>query len=69
VHQAALGRFPQRPLLARDLAQAAFVDCLCRATSLAARPDPVAPLRALWSTGYVLAAIDHSGVTLEIPRL
>ena len=69
VHQAALLRFPERPLLAGDLAHAAFVDHVGRATSLPARPDPVAPLCQLWKTGYVLAAIDPSGVTLAIPRL
>jgi hypothetical protein len=39
------------------------------ATSLAERPNPVSPLCELWKTGYVIAAIDASGVTLEIPRL
>jgi hypothetical protein len=69
VHQAALTRLPDRPLLARDLAQAAFVDCLWRATPLAERPNPVTPLCALWQTGYVLAAIDPGGVTVELPGL
>jgi hypothetical protein len=69
VHHAALTRFPERPLLARDVAHAAFVDCLWRATPPTALPDPVSPLRELWKTGYVLAAIDASGVTLEIPGL
>jgi hypothetical protein len=69
VHQAALIRVPERPLLARDLAHAAFVDCVWRATSLAALPNPVSPLCEIWRTGYVLATIDASGVTLEIPGL
>jgi hypothetical protein len=67
VHEAALLRFPERPLLARDLAQAAFVDGVWRASSLV--PNPVSPLCDLWRTGYVLSAIDTSGVTLEIPPL
>jgi hypothetical protein len=69
VQQAALTRFPERPLLARDLGQAAFVDCVWRSTSLAERPNPVTPLCALWKTGYLLATIDASGVTLELPEL
>jgi hypothetical protein len=68
VHQAALARLPARPLLARDVGRAAFVDCVWRSAA-ADRPDPVAPLRALWQTGYVLSAVDASGVTLELPRL
>jgi hypothetical protein len=69
VHQAALLRFPRRPLLAQDLAHAAFVDCAWRAAFPAELPNPVAPLRELWKTGYVLAAIDASGATLELPEL
>ena len=69
VHEAALVRFPERPLLARGLAHAAFVDGVWRAASLAARPNPVTPLRDLWMAGYALSAIDSSGVTVEIPRL
>jgi len=68
VHEAARVRFPRRPLLARDLAHAAFVDFLWRA-ALAARANPVTPLHELWKTGYVLSAIDPSGVTVEIPPL
>lgn len=62
----ALVRFPERPLLAADIARAAFVDCVARATGAL---SPVAPLRALWTTGYVLSAIDASGVTIAIPPL
>jgi hypothetical protein len=69
VHDAVRVRVPDRPLLARDVAQAAFVDCLCHTTALADLPDPVGPLRSLWKTGYLLAAIDASGVTVELPSL
>jgi hypothetical protein len=60
VHAAALQRFPDRPLLARDVALAA-----------AAAKDPSAAatarvLRDLWKTGYVLSAIGPSGVILEL---
>jgi hypothetical protein len=68
VHEAASSRFPERPMLARDLSHAAFVDCVWRAAALP-RPDPVTPLRALWGTGYVLSGVDASGVTIEIPPL
>ena len=68
VQLAAVVRFPERPLLARDLALAAFVDTVWRAASIE-RPNPVTSLRALWMTGYVLSAIDSSGVTLELPPL
>lgn len=67
VHSAALARFPERPLLAQSLACAAFVDMLLRAAPEPARPNPVTPLRALWRTGYTLASISASAVTLEIP--
>jgi hypothetical protein len=69
VLDAALARLPGRPLLARDLAQAAFVDFVWRAAAFAEIPDPVSPLRELWMTGYVLSTIDASGVTLGIPPL
>ncbi len=69
VLEAACVRFPDRPLLAGDLAHAAFVDCVWRSSPLASRPNPVTPLRDLWQTGYVLAAHDDAGVTLEIPPL
>jgi len=65
VHEAALHRFDDRPLLARDLAHAAFVDYFCRF----AQPNPVSAMCALWRTGYVVATIDAAGVTLEIPML
>ena len=62
-------RLPDRPLLARSIAHAAFVDIMLRAAALGERPDPVAPLRRLWSTGYVLASLDGFGAILEIGPL
>lgn len=58
---AANARLPSRPLLSGDLAYAAFADVL--------GVTEVTPLRALWSTGYVIHSIDATSVTLEIPRL
>jgi hypothetical protein len=69
VLEAALVRFPERDILARALAHAAFVDCVWRNAALAARSNPVTPLRELWSAGYVLAAMDDDGVSLAIPPL
>lgn len=66
VHAAVLTRFPDRPCLARDLAHAAFADYMVRNAAL---PNPVIPLRALWTTGYTIAAIDVTGITLEVPAL
>jgi hypothetical protein len=69
VGEAAVARLPARPLLARTLARAAFVEALWCAAEPSAR-NPVAPLRALWSTGYVLAGVDAAAsVTLAIPPL
>lgn len=68
VYEAALLRFSERVVLARGLAHAAFVDGISRSTALAA-PNPVTSLRELWNTGYVLSAIDASGVTVAIPPL
>jgi hypothetical protein len=56
-------------LLARSIAHAALVDGVLRATPLPARPNPVNPLRALWTTGYVLSSTDASGVTIGFPPL
>jgi hypothetical protein len=67
--QKALARFPERPLLARELGHAAFVDFLWRAAPLDIARNPVAALRALWKTGYVLSEADAKSVTLEIPPL
>jgi hypothetical protein len=70
VHDAALLRFPERPLLARDLGRAAFVDGIWRASPLAAQqPDPVAPVVAIWRAGYVLSRADVAGVLVELPPL
>jgi hypothetical protein len=115
VHVALRLRFPDRPMLARGVSHAAFVDVVVHAAvhgrgglapaarfatappplrglapvqgglAPAARfatappplrglaplasPDPVVSLKALWAAGYVLTAIDSSGVTLEIPPL
>lgn len=68
VYALSVGRFPARPLLAKDVAHAALLDFVWT-TVEPAFASPVAALRALWSTGYVLAAIDDSEVTLEIPSL
>jgi hypothetical protein len=64
---AATARLAGRVGLARDLAHAAFVGQLWLAAAIADRPDPVAPLRALWATGYALSSADAAAVTLEIP--
>lgn len=69
VEERAGARFPQRPLLARSLGHAALVDFIWRAGSLAERPNPVTPLFSLWKAGYGLAAIDPSGVTVELPPI
>jgi hypothetical protein len=69
VYTALLARLPDRPVLARELGHAAFVDSVWRAAPVADRPDPVAPLRALWKTGYVLSAVDASSMTIELPPL
>jgi hypothetical protein len=69
VTAAVLDRFPERPGLARSLAQAAFVDTLERLGGAPATASPVAALRALWKTGYVLSAFDASSVTLAFPPL
>ena len=69
VHDALFERLPERPSLARDVAHAAFVDCVWHASEPAKGPSPVRPLCALWETGYILSRVDASGVTLEIPPL
>ncbi len=68
VHDAARTRIAARPVLARSIAHASFVDYVVHAAGLRDRLNPVAPLCALWRTGYGIAAIDARGVTLEIPR-
>lgn len=69
IHEAARARFPEREGLARDLAHAAFVDAVWHAAFLAAPPNPVSSLRDLWKSGYVLSALDASGMILELPPL
>ncbi len=69
VRDAMLARLPERPLLARSVARAAFVDVLWRVATVRDHANPAAALRALWTTGYVLAAADTSGVTLAIAAL
>lgn len=69
VFRAALARFPDRRMLACGLAHAAYTDFVWQAAPLHDRPNPVAPLRALWATGYVLSDVDASAVTLELPPL
>jgi hypothetical protein len=64
---AATARLPGRIGLARDLAHAAFVGDVWLAAAILDRQDPVAPLRALWTTGYALSSADPTAVTLEIP--
>ncbi len=66
---AASPRLPARPLLTAEIAHAAFVESMVRAAAIDGRPDPVAPLRDLWRSGYALVEADASGVTLEIPPL
>ncbi len=69
VRDAAHARFPGRPELAGSLGHAAYFEAVWRATSLADRESPVAPLRDLWRSGYSLSAIDDDGVVLELPPL
>jgi hypothetical protein len=69
VEEAAGVRFPERPVLVRSLAHAAFVDCVFDAASPLGHPNPVTALRDFWGAGYAFSAIDTSGVTVEIPRL
>ncbi len=67
--EAARTRFPDRPLLTAAIAHAALVDHLWRVASPADRTNPVAPLRELWTTGYVLSNVDDFAVTLSVPAL
>ncbi|NUO51619.1 MAG: hypothetical protein HOV80_22410 [Polyangiaceae bacterium] len=64
-----LARFPDREVLAAAVAHAAFVDALWHASEFRERVNPVAPLMDLWRSGYVLTAVDATGVTLAIPPL
>jgi hypothetical protein len=69
VYEAAVFRFPDRAGLAHALAHAAFVDAVWCAGRLDAPPNPVTPLRRLWSAGYALSAVDSHGVIVEVPPL
>lgn len=69
VHEAASVQWPERPLLASEIAHAAFVDQVWRAAKLPGPANPVTSLRDLWQTGYTLSAVDASGVTVELPPL
>lgn len=52
--------------IARELAHAAFVQEIWKAAKLDAA-DPIAPLVALWQTGYALVRADAAGVVLGFP--
>jgi hypothetical protein len=67
VERAARARFPERAVLARALAHAAYVDVVWRAASFAPEANPVTPLRRLWQSGYVLSALDARDATIELP--
>jgi hypothetical protein len=67
VTEALEARFPRRPLLASEIAHAAFVDFVWRATSWADRLNPTTSLREIWEAGYAIASIEASCVTLELP--
>jgi hypothetical protein len=58
VLDAVLARFPERPLLARDVAHLA---------TLTSRAADAA--RAIWRAGYAIQSFDVHGVTLEMPPL
>lgn len=59
VRDAVLARYPDRPLLARDIGHLA-----------AQRPSrALDALRAIWRSGYGIQAIDAAGITLETPPL
>jgi hypothetical protein len=64
-----LARHPTRPHLAADLAAAARLDFVWQAASLAPAENPAAPVRALYGTGYVLAAVNATSVSLAFPPL
>lgn len=59
VRDAVLGRLPDRPLLARDVAY--------MATQRRSRTADA--VRALFRTGYGIHTLDANGVTLEVPSL
>ncbi len=68
VHDSVLATWPDRPMLARSVSLAALVEAIWIAAALPAGGCPVAPLRELWATGYVITVADAEGVTLAMPR-
>ena len=73
-----------RPAFARAIAHAAFVDVVVGACAQlpraqtpraqtqrapATRKNPTTSLRALWATGYTIAAADASGVIVALPPI
>jgi hypothetical protein len=67
--RAAKARFPERPQLVRDLANAVFADSLLQGAALAPRANPLTALRKLCEAGYWLSSIDETGATLEVAAL
>lgn len=71
-------RMPERPLLARSIAHAAFVDRMIhgRTRLLASRlgriraheerPSPARAMHGVWRTGHALASIDDAGIVLAV---
>jgi hypothetical protein len=64
----AMERLPDRPMLASDLGLARFIDEMRTSAGRDAK-SPVAPLMALWRSGYAIAAVDANGIALELPDL
>jgi len=63
VHDLVRARIADRPALARDVAHAAYVDCMVH-------PSRMRPLHAIWRAGYVVTSVDAArGITIEIPPL
>jgi hypothetical protein len=69
VHDEALSLEEDRAPLAASLGRAAYVDALWGASTLDPDANPVTPLRALWTTGYVVSTVDAQGMTLAFPPL
>lgn len=72
VREAVQRRFADRACLAHGIGRAAFADHVWHAVhasrNASERPaNPAAALFALWKTGYVIASIEPSCITLEIP--
>lgn len=60
---------PERPVLVQSLALAAFLDFVWRGTACPAEENPTTHLRAIWKTGYFVAAADENGVVLTFPEV